>query len=582
MTLPSTTHYNLEQALHQLAEEAALEYSIIGKTVLIRPKKDNGHVVQQEPLQTRKVVEPVQESPLRPSDFNVAGLAKKQAFTSPIFTQVAPPPLTLPERPIAIAPPENRQAITTHAVKLGPVYVQPRKPYGLLDEQASLTSKPFRGVGYRPHLTGSVNTVDEQEAVFEYRLFNLSLVPGMGTNGLNPGGYYNGISFNATVDYSAGNNILGVAGFSNFSRYSAYGIQLAGILNLVGGDMYQQKRAAGMSNADLKSPFFGVQVAGVGNLVTGDASGFQGALVNMVGGNSAGWQLGGLSNMSAGSASGAQTSAFFNYSGRSFSGIQFAAVNLTQGELKGWQVGAFNRNQSMNGPKSYAGGTPGWQLGIYNLTGHTEGYQLGLVNMSKGMDGLQFGLVNISKGSGGTHIGLVNIYGDHSGWAYGLVNIGPKVMARVWANETFQANVGVVTGSEKVSNVFFYSRNVLLPNAAKFWARQAWGYGISKGNVFHPNDLQELRFTDLRINLSWVNFEGLKKQPFNLLVNPHLVWGSKIARDNYFTLGAGLNAWWAPIGGAYQLSYLEVASFNDVGYAWKFWPSVKIGLEFLN
>jgi hypothetical protein len=79
-----------------------------------------------------------------------------------------------------------------------------------------------------------------------------------------------------------------------------------------------------------------------------------------------------------------------NTSGMS-KGVQFGLVGLVDANFTGWQNTAVNITK---------GEMEGFQWGIVNYAGHANGFQLGLVNYAVTMHGLQIGLVNIIKQGG--------------------------------------------------------------------------------------------------------------------------------------------------------------------------------------
>lgn len=573
--VPAFKQHTLQETLYLTFSGTNIEYFISGKNVLLRRRQEQTierrKPAREVPAPVRAKIRPfIAELSVRKIIFQLSPLSGA-GYQEVIFAPVSSP----------VNPSLAEQGLPAiHPVKLGPAYVQPRRQYGFLDRMGEpvKTLKPNMRLVMTDYSNSPIRETDE--TLYKYRLVNFSIVPGLGSNGLNPGTFYNGISLNLTVDYSAGNNLIGLAGISNFSKYSAYGLQLAGLVNVVGGDLRQHRYYTRSELLEMRSPFRGVQLAGLGNIVTGDVRGFEGALLfNLVGGTVRGWQVGGLSNLVAERVLGFQSSLLFNYAGFSVNGVQLAAINYTRSDLDGLQAGLFNHSRNMSNPAYASVKGDGMQFGLVNISGAMGGYQLGLANLAGNMNGLQIGLVNSSRDARGCHIGLVNLFSDHKGHAFGLLNIGGSYSARFWASETFPSNIGIVTGTDRIANAIFYSRNFLFPSSQGIWPVQAFGYGLSRGTLFDPRDLLFLEFLDYRFNMSWVNFSGVEKQPFNLLFNPHLVYGRKLHSDWYVTIGGGLNAWWMPEVDDVRLSRLEVASFKRGQYSWKFWPGLTLGIE---
>jgi len=79
-----------------------------------------------------------------------------------------------------------------------------------------------------------------QEKKLRYRdkTFQFSLFPGIGTNGLESGHYFNDVSINLTSDVSAGSYYFNLSLVSSMSLRSVSGLQLSGLANIVGGNSY--------------------------------------------------------------------------------------------------------------------------------------------------------------------------------------------------------------------------------------------------------------------------------------------------------------------------------------------------------
>src|SRR4051812_24810193 len=70
------------------------------------------------------------------------------------------------------------------------------------------------------------------------RTFQFSLFPGISTNGIMGGFYYNKFSLNLFGGLSAGNRFMEVGGISNLNLKAANGIQIAGLANVVGSNAF--------------------------------------------------------------------------------------------------------------------------------------------------------------------------------------------------------------------------------------------------------------------------------------------------------------------------------------------------------
>jgi len=278
--------------------------------------------------------------------------------------------------------------------------------------------------------------------------FQLGLFPGIGTNGIHSGWYFNKFSLNIFSGVSAGSRYFELAGISNLSlRYSS-GIQIAGLANVVGSNTYinltlREEREL-IREEEIMSTFMGFQVAGVVNYVMSDMVGSQitGGF-NLSQGSVFGLQTAGLANIAFRHLSGVQIAGLYNIANRSVSGFQISILgNFTKGPLYGTQIGVINKNIKMVGKRS-------------NPPIKAKSLQLGLINLSKSMSGTQIGLINYAKEMGGTQIGLINFFSNavvtdaqHNGVPIGVLNFGSRGhFTRFSINELFLYNIERSTGN---------------------------------------------------------------------------------------------------------------------------------------
>lgn len=172
--------------------------------------------------------------------------------------------------------------------------------------------------------------------------YQMSLVPGAGTQGKLSSQVVNKVSVNMIGGYTGGTN----------------GMEIAGAFNI-------NKKNTGI-----------FQAAGLFNTVLGSAKGLQaGGLYNTVADSLNGFQAGGLFNTVWGTASGAQISGTYNYTGRNLTGIQVSGIfNQIGDTLSGAQI-----------------------AGVINSAGHVSGLQVGLINFAESSDGVSLGLLNFIK-----------------------------------------------------------------------------------------------------------------------------------------------------------------------------------------
>ena len=127
-----------------------------------------------------------------------------------------------------------------------------------------------------------------------------------------------------------------------------------------------------------------------------------GAFFNTLGGESRGWQLGGVVNVAQG-VKGLQIAGFSNISGTPLRGLQLSTVsNLSRGVKTGVQLSPL-----MNISSSHMRGV---QMGLYNYADTLNGLQIGFVNVAQSHPkGWQIGVVNYSQDTVARKIGLVNV-----------------------------------------------------------------------------------------------------------------------------------------------------------------------------
>ncbi|MDH5398725.1 MAG: hypothetical protein OEX02_11290 [Cyclobacteriaceae bacterium] len=329
---------------------------------------------------------------------------------------------------------------------------------------------------------------------YQDRSFQISLVPGVSSNGINEGWYFNKFSINLLSGVSAGSRHLELAGISNLSLQQTTGIQIAGIANIIGANAFinltLREERNRIVEEEFKSKLTGIQISGIENFVRDDMVGGQlSGVFNIVYGSSLGIQIAGLGNISNKDLTGLQLAGFYNIAVKSVGGIQIAGfINSTNGALAGIQLGMFNKNTVMVGKKT----TPPVKY---------RSLQIGLINKSKLMAGTQIGLINISREMRGTQIGLINFFkakppseGQRSGIPIGLLNISSTGgFLRLSADELFLLNVDKSTGNcYNCSNTPYrmpfddryqkFNQNVLIfsynPEFAQN-ARPLWAFGYA-------------------------------------------------------------------------------------------------------
>jgi hypothetical protein len=223
---------------------------------------------------------------------------------------------------------------------------------------------------------------------FVTRPYQLSIMPGLSTNGRLNSQVVNNVSINMFGGYAAGVNGVELAGWFNIDKKNVRWVQAAGWFNMVGGDVngvqlagiyntvldsVRGVQAAGVTNF-VKRRFYGVQLAGIYNHVGASIDGVQAAGIgNYSNGNTKGAQLAGIYNHTGGGLKGIQASGIGNFVNRNANGVQLAGIiNVSRREMKGAQI---------SGIINYAKKLKGLQIGLVNIADSSDGYSIGLVNI---------------------------------------------------------------------------------------------------------------------------------------------------------------------------------------------------------
>lgn len=193
---------------------------------------------------------------------------------------------------------------------------------------------------------------------FVVRPYQLSLLPGLSTQGPLSSQIVNNLSLNVLGGYTGGLNGVELGGLLNIDKKQVRGFQASGFMNIVGGAVS------------------GLQMAGFHNTVLDSLTG---------------WQLAGFTNFTRKKLNGVQAAGFYNHEADSLRGAQLAGfANFSRKQVKGVQIAGF-ANVSF-------GETSGLQLsGFVNYTRRLKGVQVGIVNISDTTEGYSIGLVNITR-----------------------------------------------------------------------------------------------------------------------------------------------------------------------------------------
>jgi hypothetical protein len=434
------------------------------------------------------------------------------------------------------------------------------------------------------------------------RFFQVALFPGISTNGIYSGSYYNTISLNIFGGLSAGNKFLELSPISNVNLKRSTGIQFAGLANVVGANafvnltVYEERNM--INKEDFESNFQGIQVAGLINYVRDHAGGIQLAgLLNVVGGDLKGVQIAGIGNSSGngtnGYSQGFQLATLYNISKEAIAGFQISALfNYTDGGLSGTQFGLINKARFMYGKNT-------------NPPTRAKSLQVGLLNFSKEMDGIQFGLINFGGKSVGTRIGLINFFQRYptkenvnKGVPIGLLNFGSVgSVFRATYNELFPVNVEYTTGNDKNGTMtqsglpygdsdLKHNQNALI--AGYNPAHRNWGFGYgferiqyNKASMNPKDPRNRIRMMSYGLRVVRLNREQKLDKQFNLVSRLHAEYGRKF-RGKYVFVGAALNYFVHDQNvemKEYRINGAVISTGEFFNKKAEFWPGYSLGVQ---
>mgnify|MGYP001167501221 CR=1 FL=1 len=277
---------------------------------------------------------------------------------------------------------------------------------------------------------------------FAERPVQVSLIPGVGTQGKLSGQVVNHFSVNVLGGYTGGSEGIELGGLFNINKTRVAGLQAAGIFNIAGG------------------PASGLQMAGVSNTVLNRTKGLQMAGVsNFTKGAFTGWQISGVYNHVTDSVTGAQIAGSINFANRDVKGAQIAGnINFANRTVKGAQIAG----------------------NINFANGDVKGAQIaGNINFGRRtVSGVQIsGILNYARKLKGVQIGLINICDSSSGYSIGLLNFVVKGYHKIAisANETMDVNLALKSGNSKLYSIMAFSANTRTNEKA-----YAYGYGFGR------------------------------------------------------------------------------------------------------
>lgn len=365
-----------------------------------------------------------------------------------------------------------------------------------------------------------------------YQDIQIAILPFVGSNGKLSGNVINNYSINMLAGYSLGTRQIELGFFINMDRGDVSWLQVAGIGNLVGRNVY------------------GIQGSGFFNLNGGEtkAAQFTGG-VNIDFEDFQGVQISGLTNMNLRSADGVLVSGLANFVHGPSKGVEVAGLGNFQ-----WRD--YNGSQF---------------AGLTNFaTRHITGSQISvLFNYGRTVHGTQIGLVNFADTLGGVPIGL-----------FSFVKSGYHKI-EVSADEVFYSNLAFRSGVKKFYNILFagIKPEQMVNNNTSVWT---FGYGIGTAPGL-------TRWLDLNVDLTTqhVNNGGFTSE-LSLLTKLHLGLDFRLAKKLSIYSGVTLNGYLTNAAYSdYPVLFTDFhpSVFSDNTFSngnnLKMWWGAKIGLRIL-
>lgn len=461
---------------------------------------------------------------------------------------------------------------------------------------------PIRLLAFLLVLTPLSLLSQERKIPERRRFFQLSVFPGISTNGITSGSFRNTISVNLFGGVSAGNSLLELGIITNANMREVTGIQLAGLANIIGANAFLHLTT--MEERDLiqngyESSNKGIQIAGLMNYVRDNSHTIQfaGAL-NVVGLDFKGVQAAGIGNSAGGYVAGAQLSGFYNIAHEAMAGLQISGgYNYTRGRMSGMQLAVVNKASRIDGRHS-------------SPASSSRGYQLGVVNLSRQMNGMQFGLLNFGGSMRGTQIGLINFFkkvpgkeNTRSGTPVGLLNFGSVgSVTRIYFNELFLINAEYTTGNCLNCSVSGMGKSdmpydegwkklnqnaLILGYDPRF---DTWGFGWGFMRILLQKVVMLDKPTAPRNERHMISYGGRLmhlntamrlEQDFNLLTRLHVEYGYKKRFGPRILVGAALNYFAHRSSDARGDYHIAAALITAAGkkITNSFWPGYTVGLQ---
>ncbi len=369
----------------------------------------------------------------------------------------------------------------------------------------------------------------------------------MSTNNPNYDYAISAISLNLTVGRTGGVRGFEWGYLANWDKEDVVGLQIAHGINYVEG-YAEGLQIAGLLNridGDLRY----AQVAGGVNSVGGNVEGIQiCAIANIVEKNTTGIQLASGANLTFGSMTGIQWSGIGNFAEVNMEGIQIAAGgNITAGHCEGVQASA-----GFNGAKSFRG----MQLSVLNVAGDANGGQFGLINIAQNVRGVQIGLLNIAEDVSGAPIGLLS-----------FVKHGRQNLA-LWGSDTADLNIGIKLGSRYVYSLIAGGPESL-ENSDRWFLGVGLGVHIPSGH----------KFVDVDLSTFGIGENGRDDEDLHQLSKARVSLGWQIAPHFALVGGMSLNVFTSNFNDGSDFAKGTWYDGKRDGTWVKVWPGFSLGIQ---
>lgn len=353
-----------------------------------------------------------------------------------------------------------------------------------------------------------------EDRELNYRAIRVTLLPGIGTNGLDSRQYTAKYSLNIIGGYHGGLDGYEI-GLMNLNQYYTRGFQIGGI-NATAGDMT------------------GVNISAIANFSRREMRGMQFSLFgNIAEGRLEGIQAGGLVNASVLSMRGIQLAGIANIAGRNMQGAQISGViNTSVEDAQGFMLAGFGNFNAGTANGIFVAGVANFArdqrgitvAGLLNMTRRLQGAQVsGLANLAYRVQGIQVGLVNFAHDFEGIPIGLISYY-----------NNGRKNFD-YWISDAGFQNFGIKLGTSRIYNMISFGYNPFLEG------REVWSIGWTIG-TYKPLD-------EARNNPRWsgyfrmkdISIQNFQEGSFNTRINTIYKYRYLVGKDitNYLGVYIG-------------------------------------------